>query len=91
MQYGHGQLAFCLVFEESVHFGDGSVECEDLEFVVCGIQDQILAHDGQADEAEISPNKAPISIKDSDIPQLQDCILRKTMNVLFRLGQGRLL
>ena len=45
---------FCFVRDETVHFRDGTIEADDLETVVGSIQDEILTHDGQADEAEIS-------------------------------------
>ena len=44
----------CLIFKEAVDLGDCSVESDDLETVIRGVHDQVLAHDGQADEAEIS-------------------------------------
>lgn len=47
-------LTLGLICEEVVNLGDGSVECNDIETVIGGVEDQILAHDGQANEAEIS-------------------------------------
>jgi len=37
-----------------VNLGDCTVESDNLVAVISGVQDQVLAHDGQADEAEIS-------------------------------------
>ena len=45
---------FCLIRYETVDFGHGTIEADDLETVVGSIEDEILTHDGQADEAEIS-------------------------------------
>ena len=47
-----GALGF--VGEEVVHLGDGAVEDGDLEAVVVHVEDEVLAHDGQADEADIT-------------------------------------
>jgi len=49
------RFSLCLVCQEVVNFGDGSVEGNDIVSVVSRVQDQVLAHDGQANEAEISP------------------------------------
>lgn len=45
---------FCFVFQEAVDFGDGSVKCNHFETVVGGVHDKILAHDGQANQAEVT-------------------------------------
>lgn len=42
-----------LVGEEVVNLGDGTVESADGEAMISSIKDDILAHDSQADEAEI--------------------------------------
>lgn len=47
-------LTLGLVGEEAVNLGGGTVEGADLEAVVGNVHDQVLAHDGQTDEAEIS-------------------------------------
>lgn len=44
----------CLVGKELVNLGDGSVEGNDIGSVIGSIENQVLTHDGQADEAEIS-------------------------------------
>jgi hypothetical protein len=48
-------LALGLILEKAVDLGDGSVEGDDCEAVISHVQDQILAHDGQADETEVPP------------------------------------
>jgi hypothetical protein len=48
---------FGLVGEEVVDLRDSAVECQDLESMVCGVHDQVLTHDGQTDEAEISTTR----------------------------------
>lgn len=50
-------LALGLVLEEAVNLGDGTVEGNTLEAVVGGVEDQVLTHDGQTDEAELSPDE----------------------------------
>ena len=50
----HDGLALGLVGNEAVDLGDCTVESADGEAVVGHVQDQVLAHDGQADEAEVS-------------------------------------
>jgi hypothetical protein len=47
-------LSLGLVLQEAVDLCDGSVESHDSEAVVSHVEDQILTHDGQANEAEIS-------------------------------------
>lgn len=47
-------FAFCFVLDEVLDFADGAVEGYDGEAVVGHVEDEVLAHDGQADEAEIS-------------------------------------
>jgi len=47
-------LTLGLVCEEVVDLGGGAVEGNDVETVISSIEDQVLAHNGQADEAEIS-------------------------------------
>ena len=44
---------FGFIGKEAIDFGNCSVESENLELVVRRIHDEILAHDGQANEAEI--------------------------------------
>ena len=44
---------FGFIGKEAIDLGDGSIEGEDLEFVIRSVHDEVLAHDGQADEAEI--------------------------------------
>ena len=43
-----------LVIEEAVNLGDGSVEDNDREAMVSSVQDQVLAHNSEANEAKIS-------------------------------------
>ena len=46
--------AFGLVGDEVIDFGYGTVEDGDLEAVVVHVEDEILSHDGKADEADIA-------------------------------------
>jgi len=47
-------LALGLVLEEGIDLGDGTVEGNDSEAVVGGVEDQVLAHDGQTDKTEVT-------------------------------------
>jgi hypothetical protein len=47
-------LTFGLIGEEVVNLGHSSVESNDIVTVIGGVQDQVLAHHGQADQTEIS-------------------------------------
>jgi hypothetical protein len=47
-------LALGFVLQEAVDFGDGTVEGYDGEAVIGGVEDQVLAHDSQTDEAEVA-------------------------------------
>ena len=51
-------LALGLITEEAVDLGDGSVEGNDGEAVVSGVEDQVLTHDGQTDETKVSAGNA---------------------------------
>ena len=46
--------AFGFFVEEVVHLRDGAVEGDHGEPVVVHVQDEVLAHDGQADEGNVS-------------------------------------
>ena len=60
-------LALGLVVQEAVDLADGAVEGDDGEAVVGHVEDQVLAHDGQADEAEISSGVILISTHTSEV------------------------
>jgi len=45
---------FSFIVEETVDLGDGSVEGNNGETVISSVQDQVLAHDGQTNETEIT-------------------------------------
>lgn len=51
---GQSPHTFGLVLEEAVDLTDGTIKDNDSVAMVGNIHDQILAHDSQADEAEIS-------------------------------------
>lgn len=48
------RLTLGLIIEETVDLGGGTVVGADGEALVGTVKDQVLAHDGQTDEAEIS-------------------------------------
>lgn len=49
-----GQLTLGLVCKEMIHFGHGAVEGHNIETVVGSVENQILAHDGQANKAKVT-------------------------------------
>jgi hypothetical protein len=52
LQEGSRTLGF--VCKEVVNLGDRAVESDDIDAMIGSIQDQVLAHDGQANKAEVS-------------------------------------
>ncbi len=61
---------FCFIRHESIDLGHGTIESDDIEFLVIGnVQEQILAHDGQTDEAEITTVSDPRRSADIDAGQ----------------------
>lgn len=53
-RYSQELLTLSLIVEETVNLGGGTVESANGESVIGSVQNQVLAHDGQTDEAEIS-------------------------------------
>ena len=51
---GTDKLTFGLICEEAVDLGDGTVEGHNVEAVIGGVENQVLAHDGQANEAKVT-------------------------------------
>lgn len=48
------ELTLGLVCQKAINLGGGTVVSTNLEAVVGNVHDQVLAHDGQTDETEIS-------------------------------------
>ena len=48
------ELTLGLVLQEAVNLGGGTVVSANGESVISDVQDQVLAHNGQTNEAEIS-------------------------------------
>jgi hypothetical protein len=46
-------LTFGLIGKEVVDFRNCTVECADGEAMVCSIENDVLTHDGQSDQAEL--------------------------------------
>lgn len=59
----------CLVGQKMVDFGDRPIEGYDSEAMVCSIHDQVLAHDSQTDEAEVTTGIRPRRSADIDAGQ----------------------
>lgn len=66
---GHGPT-FCLIVHKSIDLGHGAVESHDIEFLMIGnIQEKVLAHNGQTDEAEVTTGSDPRKSADIDAGQ----------------------
>ena len=50
---------FRFILEKTVNLCNGSIEGTDYEFVIGNVHNQVLTHDGQADEAEVSTGMFP--------------------------------
>ena len=58
---------FCFIGKESIDLGDGTIEGNDSEAVVCCIEDEVLTHDGQTDETEVTFWLTVVSVRSADI------------------------
>ena len=47
-------LTFGLILQETINFGNSAVEGDNGKTVISDIQNKVLAHDGQTDEAKIT-------------------------------------
>jgi len=54
---------------EPVDLGNGTVESHDGELMIGNVHDQVLAHNGQTDEAEITTGSDPRGSADIDAGQ----------------------
>lgn len=66
---GCEQLTLGFIAQESVDLGGSTVVGADGETVIGGIEDQVLAHDGQTDEAEVSTRNRARRSTDIDAGQ----------------------
>ena len=66
---GKVSRTFGFIIEETVDLGDSTVESNDGESLVCGVQDEVLAHNGQPDEAEVSAGSRRHRRADTDAGQ----------------------
>jgi hypothetical protein len=55
-------LSLCLVLKKTVNLGHCSVESNNSEAVISHVENEILAHNGQANKAEISPDTSLVNI-----------------------------
>lgn len=63
------QQTFCLIFKKPIDFGGGAIEGDDGEAMIGNVHDQVLTHDGQADQAEITTTVDPRRSADIDAGQ----------------------
>ena len=67
LQHWYGcPRTFGLIFKKTVDFGRCSVKHHDFETMVGNIQNQVLAHDSQTDQAKISAGDDPHRSADID-------------------------
>lgn len=57
-------LTLCFILEEAVDLGYGTIESNDSVAMIRCIEDQVLAHDSQANETEITTR---FSVRRADI------------------------
>jgi len=55
-----------------IDLGNSSVECDDVESMVGGVQDQVLTHDGQTDQTEVT-SRGIVSIVESALHSVEAC------------------
>jgi hypothetical protein len=55
--------ALGFVVQKVIDLGDGAIENGDLEAVIVHVEDKILSHDGEADEADIAGRIWHISLR----------------------------
>ena len=72
---------FGFILEETVNLGDGAVEGNDGETVVGGVQNEILAHDSQTNEAEISTGFRLRGGADIDAGQSRTMVSTKSLSI----------
>jgi hypothetical protein len=60
-------LTLGLVCKEFVDLGNGTVEGDDIDTMVGSVEDQVLTHDSQANEAEISSGHIVSDLSSSDV------------------------
>jgi hypothetical protein len=80
-----------LVGEETVDLRNGSVVCDNSEAVVGGVKDQVLAHDSQTDEAEITTRDTLRRSADIDAGQtgaeVSNMIMSMKASQMHRTGE----
>lgn len=67
-----------LVLKKLVDLGNGAVEGTDLESMVSNIHDQVLAHDGQTNEAHICTGGHPRRSADIDAGETGAAVSSRT-------------
>ena len=82
---GDGHLhTFCFIVHETIDLGYCTVESHDVElFVIGNVQEQVLAHDSQTDEAEITTASDPRRSADIDAGQTGATVSSEFSSILF--------
>ena|SRR5438477_9075915 len=77
--------AFGFLTEKLIDFGDGAVEGDDLEAVVVHVEDEVLAHDSQADESNIRCRLHVFTFSKS---KENDTMARTLRQIIFGRAKG---
>lgn len=75
---------FGFVRQEAINFGHCAVVSDHGESVVGSVQDQVLAHDGQTDEAEITTRGRPRRSADINAGQARAEVSQLIMSDVMR-------
>lgn len=59
-----GLLTFSFVLEKAIYFGDSAIEDDHSETMIGSIEDQVLTHDGQTDQTEVTTR---LTVRRADI------------------------
>lgn len=80
-------LTFGFIAQEAVDLSNGPVESADLEAVVRYIQNQVLAHDSQTNESEISAGRSPRGSADVNAGETAANVSKKDRSEQFDVIQ----
>ena len=82
------ERTFSLILQETVNLGNGTIEGNDGEFVVSDVHDQVLAHDGQTDEAEVTTGNCPRRSADIDAGETSATVSSQRSSTLSKIDSN---
>ena len=86
-EHWHGPT-FCLIRHESIDLGHGTVESDDIELLMIGnVEEQVLTHNGQTNEAKISTGSDPRRSADIDAGQTGATVSPEFSSTWFGIGR----